>query len=254
MNSRRILLILARLLAFATVAEAVTIWIFWRSPWTPLERHYLPAYIWCSLPVIKPATVEVRLIWKTGRHRKWELATDDDAVYSEDGTGLSLSQKASNAGWKMLIESPPQRVPAELLRPDLASLAFEGQSLWDSLLLPELSAMVALCVALLTWYLVIGFFRALIAELAWRRRLSSRQELVPSFFKDCAALARWVSTRLRGLHRNAAGRIETHSAALRSERVLVEPASKPASFALPLFGIYNETGEGYLWREKDEIE
>jgi hypothetical protein len=51
MNRRRILLLLLRLLVFATVAEAVTIWTFWRSEWTPLERHYLPAYIWCSLPV-----------------------------------------------------------------------------------------------------------------------------------------------------------------------------------------------------------
>jgi hypothetical protein len=39
----RILLILARLLAFAAVAETMIIWVFWRSTWTPIERHYLPA-------------------------------------------------------------------------------------------------------------------------------------------------------------------------------------------------------------------
>ena len=86
---------------------------------------------------------------------------------------MALSQSAIDAGWKALIEGPPQQVPAELLGPDLARMAFEGQSLWDLLLLPELSAMVALCVALCTWFLLIGFFRALIAELAWRRRLSA---------------------------------------------------------------------------------
>jgi hypothetical protein len=36
MNRRRILLILVRLVAFAAVVEALTIWVFWRSPWTPI--------------------------------------------------------------------------------------------------------------------------------------------------------------------------------------------------------------------------
>ena len=61
MNPRRILLIFARLLAFAAIAQVVAIWIFCRSSWTPIERHYLPAYIWCSIPVVTPETVEVRL-------------------------------------------------------------------------------------------------------------------------------------------------------------------------------------------------
>ena len=52
MNRRHILLILVRLLAFAAVAEALAIWLFWHSPRTPVERHYLPAYFWCSLPVV----------------------------------------------------------------------------------------------------------------------------------------------------------------------------------------------------------
>ena len=254
MNRRRILLLLARLIAFAAIAEAVTIWVFWRSSWTPIERHYLSAYIWCSLPVITPETVEVQLIWKTGRHRKRELATDDDVVDSEDRTRMTLSQSAIDAGWKTLIEGPPQQVPAELLGPDLASLAFEGQSLWDFLLLPELSAMVALCVALCTWFLLIGFFRALIAEWVWRRRASTWQELSPILFAECARLAQKVSTGIAALHRSAVRRVEMHRA-VRTDVVLVEPAAKPASFAFPLFGVYNRavTG-GYLWSEKDEIE
>ena len=44
MNRRHILLILVRLVAFAAVVEVLAIWFFWRSPWTPIERHYLPAY------------------------------------------------------------------------------------------------------------------------------------------------------------------------------------------------------------------
>ncbi|MGB9147983.1 MAG: hypothetical protein WCC14_19330 [Acidobacteriaceae bacterium] len=254
MNGRRILLVFARLLAFAAIAEGLTIWVFWRSTWTPIERHYLPAYIWCSLPVVTPETVEVRLIWKTARHRKPQLATDDDAVDSPDGTGMALSQSAMDAGWKTLSEGPPRQLPAELLGPDLASLAFEGQSLWDLLLLPELSAMVALCVALCTWFLLIGFFRALIAERAWRRRLSAFEEPSPSLFKECVTLARRVRSGVAVLHQSAARRIATHSAAPSTNVALVEPAAKPAPFAFSLFGVHNGTGDGYLWSEKDEIE
>ncbi|MGB6744433.1 MAG: hypothetical protein WBE38_12370 [Terracidiphilus sp.] len=254
MNRRRSLLILARLVTFVAVAEAMAIWIFWRSSWTPIERHYLPAYIWCSLPGITPATVDVRLIWKTGRHRKRELATSDDAVDSEDGTGMALSQPAIDAGWKMLIEDPPQQVSAELLRPDLASLVFEDQSLSDLILLPELSAMVTLCVALCTWFLFIGFFRTLITELAWRRRLSSLEEPSPSLFEECTALARRVRSGLVGLHRAAARRIETHTTAPSTTTDRAEPIAKPHCFAFALFGVYNGTSEGYLWRERDGIE
>lgn len=253
MNRGRILLIFARLLAFAAIAEGVTIWIFWRSISTPIERHYLSAYFWSSVPLVGQSTVEVRLIWKTGRHRKQQLATDDDVVNSDGGTGMALSQSARDAGWKVLIEGPPQQVPTDVLRPDLASLAFEGQSLWDLLLLPELYALAALCTALGTWYLLIGFFRALPSEIAWRCRYSAFQESSASFLEECAALARSVCSGLAGLHRSAMRRIETHSAAPCATAV-AEPPRIPISFVLPLFGVYNGTGGGYLWSERDAIE
>jgi len=254
MNRRRILLVFARLLAFAAIAEAVTIWIFWRSISTPIERHYLPAYFWSSLPVVASSTVEVRLIWKTGRHRKHQPATDNDAVASDDGTGMVLSQSARDAGWKVLIEGPPQQVPADVLRPDLASLAFEGQSLWDLLLLPELSALAALCTALGTWYLLIGFFRALPSEIPWRRRYSAFRESSASFFEEFAALARGVHSGLAALRRSADRRIAMQRPAMRTEIVQSAPSACPPSFAFPLFGVHNGTGGGYLWSEKDAIE
>jgi len=254
MNRRRILVVLVWFLAFTAVAEGLTIWVFWRSSWTPLERHYLPAYIWCSLPVVTPTTVEVRLVWKTARHRKPQLATDDDAGDSPDGTGMVLSQSAMDAGWKTLTEGPPRQVAAELLRPDLASLAFEGQSLWDLLLLPELSALGVLLVALCVWFLFVGFLRALIGGYAWRRRLSSRQELLPSLVKDCAAQAQRVGSGIAALHRSAVHRIQTHRTAPRPQVPVAEPSVRPVSFPIPLFGVHNGTGKGYLWSEKDEID
>jgi len=254
MNCRRIPIALARFLAFAAIAETLTIWLFWRSEWTPLERHYLSAYIWCSIPVITPETVEVRLIWKTARHRKPELAADADAVDSPNGSGVLLSQSAMDAGWKSLMEGPPREVPAAVLRQDLTSIAFEGQSLWDLLLLPELSALAVLLVALCAWFLFIGLLRALIGDYAWRRRLSSRQELLPSLFKDCEALANTVGSGIAALHRSAVQRIQTHRAAPCPTVLVAEPATQPVSFAIPLFGVYNGTGHGHLWTENDEID
>lgn len=253
MNPRRILLILARLLAFAVVAETIAIWIFWRSSWTPIERHYLPAYIWCSLPVISLSTVEVRLIWKTGRHRKRELATDDDAVDSDSGTGMELSRSAIEAGWKTLIEGPPQQIPAELLRPGLASLAFEGQRLWDLLLLPELYALAVLLVALFVWFSAIGFLRALLAEYGWRRRLSSRQQLLSSLFRDSKVLARRARAGFAALHRSASQLMEKRRISPSMIAAAAQSPTRRASFAFPLFGVYSKTGEGYLWSERDEI-
>lgn len=254
MNPRRILLIFAQLLAFAAIAQAVAIWIFLRSVYTPVERHYLSAYFWSSLPLVGSSTIEVRLIWKTGRHRKQQLATDNDVVSSEDITGMVLSQSARDAGWKALIEGPPQQVPADLLSQDLAGLAFEGQSLWDLLLLPELSAIAALCSALGTWYLLIGFFRALPSEIAWQRPYSALEELFSSFFEVSATLARTVRSRFKPLRESAARRINTHSAAPRTNIAQPQPLTPSASFALPLFGVYSGTGQGYLWTESDAIE
>jgi hypothetical protein len=254
MNLRSILVISVRLLAFAAIAQAAAIWVLLGSISTPIERHYLSAYFWSSIPLGGPSTVEVRLIWKTGRHRKQQLATDDDAVDAANGTGMALSQSARDAGWKALIEGPPQQVPSDILCPDLASLAFEGQSLWDLIVLPELSAFVVLCAALGAWYLLIGFFRALPSEIAGRLRFSDFQELSASCFGECAALAGTVRSGLKALHQTAARRMETHPAAPRARVAVIAQQAKPASFALPLFGVYDGTSGGYLWNENDAIE
>ena len=254
MNPRRVLLIFARLLAFAAIAQAVTFWIFCRSSWTPIERHYLSAYVWSSLPLVGPSTIEVRLIWKAGRHREQQLATDHDAVDAANGTGMALSQSARDAGWKALIQGPPQQVPADLLNQDLAGLAFEGQSFRDLLLMPELSAFAALCSAICSWYLLIGFFRALPAEFDWRRGYSAVEELFSGCVDGSAALARRVCTGLKESYRSAVNRTRTHSAAATTKIMATEPEPKPASFALPIFGVYSGTCKGYLWTDRDAIE
>ena len=88
MNWRPILALVVRFAAITLAAQIETIFVCSHWFWTPIQRHYLPAYIWCSLPVITPATAEVRVVWKTKAHRKWELAANGDAVDSEGGIGI----------------------------------------------------------------------------------------------------------------------------------------------------------------------
>jgi hypothetical protein len=254
MNSRRIIVMLVRLLAFAAVTEALAIWAFWHSPWTPVERHYLPAYFESSLPIVGPSTVEVQWIWKIGRHHKRQLATGDDVVDSADGIGMALSQSAVGAGWETLVAGPRQDVPADQLSPYLASLAFEGQSLGGLLLFPELSAFAALCASLFISFLVVGFLRALIADYAWRRRVYSRQELLSTLSKDCAMLAQSLSSGLGALYRSRPRDIETPLAALRTMPQQIQPPARPLSFAFPLFGVCNGAGKGFLWSDREEID
>jgi len=254
MNRWRVLLILVRLVAFAAVAEALAIWALWHSPWTPIERHYLPAYFASSLPLVGPSTVEVQWIWKVGRHRKRQLATDDDVVDSADGIGMALSQSALDAGWKTLVAGAGQEVPVDQLSSYLATLAFEGQSLGELLLFPELFALATLCTTLLVWFLVVGFLRALVADYAWRRRVYSWRELLSTLSKDCAALAQWVFSGLALLYQSTARHTETPPAATSITIQQIQSPASAVSFALSLFGVCNEAGKGFLWSGKDEID
>jgi hypothetical protein len=254
MSCKPILAVLARLAALAVVVQAGTIWVCSSWFWSPIQRHYLPAYFWSSLPVIAPSSIEVRLIRKTRPHRKPELASDDDAVVSEDGTGMELSQWAIDAGWTGLTEGSPQEVSAAILERDLADLAFDGESLWGLLLFPEFSVMAVFCLTLFGWLSLKWLLRALIAEFAWRRGLFSWREVPPRLFEECATLAQRVSSGVAALHRSAARCIATQTATPRTNMDRAEPIAKPQSFAFALFGVYNGTGEGYLCSEMDEIE
>lgn len=255
MNWRRILVAIAWLSALAVVVEAGTIWVCMRSTWTPIQRHYLPAYIWCSLPV---STVEVRLLWKAGPHRNPELATDDDVTDSDDRTGVVLSRSALDAGWKQLAEGPPQPVFAERFRPAVAVLAFDGEDLSDFLFLPEVSALAVFCFALFGWFVLGRLIQALIADYAWRRRVSTWRELAPILSADSVALVERSFSQLAALRRSASRCIAPHRPAPLqrpapgTETVRSATPVSPRSFAIPIFGVYG-SGEGCTWNEKDEI-
>jgi len=254
MNWRPILTHLAWLIALAVIVEAATIGVCSRWFWNSFQRHYLAAYLWCSLPVIAPATTEVRFIWKIGRHRKRELASDDDVVESDGGTGMALSQSARDAGWKKLMEAPPQQVPTAKLGPGLADLAFDDENLWSFLLLPEACGLVAF------GYGLYGFVRLADRCMDWAiERSSDRhrswwEEPSWSLLDWCAEVAQKLYSWVVVLHRRAVPCMERHRTETNHGVASSEPEATPPSFAIPIFGVYNGTGQGYLWSQKDEIE
>ena len=253
MNWRPILTHLAWLVAFVVVVEAATIWVCSQWFWTPIQRHYLAAYIWCSLPVITPASAEVRFLWKTTRHRKRQLATEDD-VDSQGGTGLKLSQSALDAGWTSLIEDPPRDVPAAILKRGLADLAFEGESLWSFLLLPEACGLVAFGYGLYGFVWLANRFADWAVERSFDRHRSWWEKPSWSLLDWCAETAQKLCSRVVALHKRTRSCIERRRAETNPSFESSEPEARPPSFAIPIFGVYNGTGDGYLWSEKDEIE
>lgn len=254
MNWRPILVHFAWLAALAIVVEGGTIWVCSNWFWTPIQRHYLPAYIWCSLPVITPATVEVNWIWKIGRHGKHELATDDDADASGDESGVALSQSSEELGWKRLVEGPPQQVPTELLRPGLAGLAFGGQDLWSFLLLPETCGLVVFCYGLYGCIRLANRLMEWAADLDGKRQRPRWIEPSSSLFDSGFAMAQEIHSRVSKMYRSAARFTKAHRALTTVSVAKKEPPTRPASFPLPLFGVHSATGDGYLWSDEDEIE
>jgi hypothetical protein len=204
--------------------------------------------------MITPSTAEAPIIWKTGPHRKWQIATDDDIVNAGNGTGMKLSQSALDAGWKGLAEGPPGQFLTATLRRDLPDLTFDGEGLWSFLLLPEACGLVVFCYG---FYGCVRLGNRLLdwaADLAWKHQRSLWKKPCPGFFDRCSAMARGLQSRLAKLHRSATQHIEVHRAAKTANAAQAEPSARPQTFPFPLFGVYSATGEGYLWSEKDSIQ
>jgi hypothetical protein len=134
-------------------------------------------------------------------------------------------------------------------------LVFDGEDLWDFLFLPEICALLVFFFSLCGWFFLRGLTRELISEFAWRRRFAAENEPSPGFSEQCAVWARERGSRLASLHRAAPRCVAMQSAAPASTIYPTESPVRPASFALPFFGVYNESGKGgYLWSQKHEIE
>jgi hypothetical protein len=111
--------------------------------WTPMQRHYLRAYLRCALFGTGPASsTEVRWLYKTAPNEKQELATDADVVPAtagdDRGIPMQLSPAARQAGWTGLIQGSDEWLHSAMLQPFLQVQFYAGKSFWILLLTPLL--------------------------------------------------------------------------------------------------------------------
>jgi hypothetical protein len=255
-NLKPMLVYFARLAVLASLVEAGTLWLSARMLLTPIQRHYMAAYVHCSLPAIaSPSGVEVRWIWKTGPRGTRELASEHDAVSApQDENGalaMVLSDSAFEAGWTRLQEGPAEQLPAARLKPALADLAFDGKSIWMLALLPAAIGILLFVYSLsgLEW------LADRLPEMPWQGARYPWEPPTPSFSEKCAARVQMLRSHVARLHRAVLRCTAMQPAEPAAEIALTEPPARPASFACPVFGVHNgKDKSGYLWNEKDEIE
>lgn len=243
----------ARLTAFVLLVESFTFWGWSRWIWTPVQAHYMSAYLWNSLPERTPESkLRVRWIWKTAPGGKRELAVEDDAVRvpsnEHDRTGMDLSQTAREAGWTGLFEGPSESVPTSGLLPILTRQIFEGQSVWLFVLLPGMVGFV-ITMLLLQCFVWLDDW---LPEMPWRRQRFPWEEPVPTVFDRFAIWVKSTPSRVASLREQAIQKPATQVS--RSTIAPVKRASEnPKSD--PVFGIQGGTSPRvYMWCEKDEID
>jgi hypothetical protein len=257
MNLRRTIVLYGRLAGFVLLIECITFWGWSRWCWTPIQAHYMGAYVWSYLPQIASAYgLNIRWIWKTDQRGNRELATEDDAIRSvsrqKDEIRIRLSESAREMGWTGLVEGVSERVPPARLRSVLSDQIFEGQSVWIFVLLPGLIGFAAAIFLLqcLIW------LEDWLPEMPWQRQRLPWEDPVPTIFDRWAT---WVMRRIRPpiahLHcavtRRAGSQLAVSSMALTEEK----DTQKAKSRALPVFGASDVSrGRVYVWSERDEID
>jgi len=243
----------------ATLAMLVlggTLWLWSRLVWTPVQRYYLGAYLWCSLPGSDPASsIEIRWLYKTAANAKPELALEDDAVASplnaHSQIPMDLSPAVQQAGWTGLMQGPVERLQIARLKPLLEEQFFDGRNLWLMVLLPLLFGFVLLCFLLygLSW------LADWIEDAPWRAPRFPWQEPSPPLLQKWITKVGKARSRFSGLAmhwRRKTAPKETETAPTAAS---VETPKKAPQPAYPLFGASDGVRKrAFLWTEKDEIE
>jgi hypothetical protein len=118
--------------ALATICIGGTFALWAVHVWTPVQRHYLWAYVWCSRPGADPSSlVTIRWFYKTAPDRQAELASEDEVISSEaNGPSLALSPAARQAGWTDVMLGPKEQFPAAALEPFLSEQFSDGNNAW----------------------------------------------------------------------------------------------------------------------------
>jgi hypothetical protein len=255
MNLKSILVFYARLMGVVLLVECVTCWGWSRWFWTPIQTHYMGAYISTSVSGILPVSaLKIRWIWKTAPGGKHELAIEDDAVRihstEHDRTGMELSQSARDAGWTSLFEGGPEPIALGKLKPVLSDQVFEGQGVWIFVLTPGLIGFGTTILLLhgLIW------LEGWLPELPWRRQRFPWDDQSPNILESCAVWVERIPSVIVPLRRLANQRTRMPPV-VSTDATDTETSVRRASIAFPPFGANGGSiSKVYRWSERDEID
>lgn len=218
--------------------------------WTPLQRHYLWSYIWCSRPGADPsAQVAVRWIWKTAPGRKPELASEGEiASTAADRPSLALSATARKAGWRELKRGPKDLYPAATLKPFLETQFFDGNSAWIVLSIPTLCGLAIYC------FLLLGasWVKSGLSSVRWELEQTSWFWPMLTWFRTRLAAPEKLCLYLLERTGHSGRKVHPESMPISAQAA---PPAKPVQPAFCPFGAANRTQEpAFSWNKKDEIE
>ena len=214
--------------------------------WTPLQRHYLWPYVWCSRPGADPSSqIALRWIVKTAPGRTPELATANDIV---SGTSSELSSTARRAGWTGLTLGPRERAPIATLKPFLEEQFFNENNAWIIVLPPLLCGLAAFCFLLLS----AAWLESRLSYLRWQLEQTLWFEPTLYRVRKCLAITAKLFSGLMAMtaHKKL---IDAPTKKPIPAPVAPPTASMPATFS-PFGTTQDAQKTAYVWSKKDEIE
>ena len=188
---------LSVLLYFSNVViVALLIWGWIALRFSPIQRHYLPAYMECSVGVLSGSELEyVSWIEKKAPGKVREIAQPDDLVPASGEPPFQLSDAARSEGWTYLGFNANGRFQQRDIRNYLDENFFDGHSFWALVLQPfELVLLGFLCWKLFdTWRKDLARERGAAWDPAYRP--TSWQEDLPLFLNALYQEAKMAAVR-----------------------------------------------------------
>jgi hypothetical protein len=224
--------------------------------WTPIQRYYLPAYLKCAFFGTDPAVrVEVRWLYKTGSHKKQDLALDADVIPASSDSNhripMQLSPVARQAGWTGLIEGPEEWHQTAKLQPFLQAQFYAGETIWKVLLTPLLCGIALLLLMLAARDLLQGW----IQRRWWRSQRIEWGEPHPSWLRRWRMKMGNIRFKLPKFTMPKTPESVSKPIPPAPVVVVTEPSKKPPQAAFPLFGASgSDSKEGFAWNKAKEID
>ena len=236
--------------ALAVLCVGGTFMLWTAHVWTPVQRHYLWPYLWCSRPSAAPSSqVIIRWLYKTAPGKSPEIALENEVVSrAANQHSLLLSAIARQAGWMALELGPKEQYSAATLRPFLKDQFFDGNNAWLVLSTPLLCGLVSFCFALLG----VAWLEDKWPPVRWRLEQTFWFKPMLFMFWKWTVTAKKLCSLLLALIAHRTQKIPVEDKPVSPP---IMPPAKPVQPAFSPFGVTNRTQKSaFTWSKKDEIE